>query len=337
MKILYSGPMGKWGTTSARHRALLALGHQVDVVDVKDHLRAAGVKGKVETHLHLGGGVAGYNEQLVVKAEETKPDLVWLDTGGHVWKDTIRRIRSTGAKVVSYNSDYLGFYTFYWRLFLASTHLYDAHITTNEFNLPLLQRHGARKVVMTHAAYDPDFHRPPELTAEERVKYESDAVVIGHHEPAYEKFLVALRRAGLRLRVWGPGWRMPVARMRLGRAIQTPSILWGPESVKAIASAKIGLGVLSKFNRNQSTGRSFEVPAIGTFFLAQRTPEHLAFYKDGTEAVFFSSAEELQEKAKYYIEHPNERNAIARAGHERCIRSGNTHLDRVRRMLEDIT
>ena len=67
-----------------------------------------------------------------------------------------------------------------------------------------------------------------------------------------------------------------------------------------------------------------------------RTPEHLSFFKEDKEAVFFSSAQELQAKAKYYVEHPDEREAIARAGHERCVRSGNTHMDRVRKMLEEI-
>ncbi len=336
MKMLYSGPMGQWGTTSARHGALVALGHEVDVIDVRDHLRKNGIPRKLERLLHIGSGVSGYNARLAARAEETRPDLVWLDTGSFVWPETLRRIRATGTRLVAYNSDYFGFRTFTWRLFLAAVHLYDAIIITNEFNIPELKRRAARKLIMTYAAYDPEFHKPPQLTESERATYDSDAVVIGHHEPAYERLIRVLRRAKLRVRVWGEGWHDPAPRLRMGSAIQSPAILWGPESVKAIASAKIGLGVLSKWNRNQSTGRSFEVPAIGTFLLAERTPEHLSFFQEGKEAVFFSSTDELLKKAKYYLEHPDEREAIARAGYERCVRSGNTHLDRVRTMLEEI-
>src|SRR5262249_3111506 len=103
--------------------------------------------------------------------------------------------------------------------------------------------------------------------------------------------------------------------------------------VKAVAASKIGVGLFSQLNRNQSTGRSYEIPAIGQFFLGLRSADHLALYDDGREAVFFRTPDELVEKAKYYLAHDEDRKAIARAGHLRCINGSHTHRDRVEQIL----
>jgi spore maturation protein CgeB len=75
-------------------------------------------------------------------------------------------------------------------------------------------------------------------------------------------------------------------------------------------------------NYNQTASRSFEIPACGTFLLAVRTPQHLAAYAEGREAEFFGDHAELVRKARYYLEHPEERRAIARRGQQRCVSSG---------------
>ncbi len=48
------------------------------------------------------------------------------------------------------------------------------------------------------------------------------------------------------------------------------------------------------------------------------SPQHLDCYEEGKEAEFFGDHEELVRKARYYLEHPEEREAIARRGLERC-------------------
>ena len=56
--------------------------------------------------------------------------------------------------------------------------------------------------------------------------------------------------------------------------------------------------------------------------MAIRTPQHLECYEEGKEAEFFSDHEELVRKARYYLEHPEEREVIAKRGLERCVASG---------------
>ena len=53
----------------------------------------------------------------------------------------------------------------------------------------------------------------------------------------------------------------------------------------------------------------------------------------GEEAEFFGSAEELVEKCRHYLAHPDERRRVAEAGRRRCIESGYFEVDRVREVL----
>jgi hypothetical protein len=73
---------------------------------------------------------------------------------------------------------------------------------------------------------------------------------------------------------------------------------------------------------SESASRSFEIPAIGAFMLAQRTAEHEYLYGDGVGAALFSDCEELVTKANYYLAHKDERLRIADTGHGLCERIG---------------
>ena len=52
--------------------------------------------------------------------------------------------------------------------------------------------------------------------------------------------------------------------------------------------------------------------------MAARTPIHQSLYCEGIEAEFFASTAELIEKYRYYLSHPDQREAIALAGRLRC-------------------
>jgi len=107
----------------------------------------------------------------------------------------------------------------------------------------------------------------------------------------------------------------------------------GEDYVRAINGAKIALVFLSSLNEDTYTTRCFEIPACGTFMLSQRTDDLLTLYEENKEAVFFSSSEELVDKARYYLAHDRERQRIAEAGWRRCITSGYDIYSRMREWL----
>lgn len=119
--------------------------------------------------------------------------------------------------------------------------------------------------------------------------------------------------------------------MRLAGAIRS---LPQSEYCRTIASAKLALCVLSRRNRNEFTGRSFEIPAIGGCLLAADTAEHRYFYRNGQEAIFFRSSDELVIRCREWLKRPEARWAIAEAGRKRCLSLGLSWKDHMRREWE---
>jgi spore maturation protein CgeB len=114
-----------------------------------------------------------------------------------------------------------------------------------------------------------------------------------------------------------------------------PSV-YGEEYVKTINGFDIALHFLRHTNRDEQDSRTFEIPACGSFMLAEKSNVHLSLFEAGKEAVFFETKEELLESVHYYLEHPAERKSIEEAGHQRCVTSDYTHRGRLKEVLDKI-
>jgi spore maturation protein CgeB len=111
---------------------------------------------------------------------------------------------------------------------------------------------------------------------------------------------------------------------------------YGESYIKTINGMDIALHFLRHGNRDEQDSRTFEIPACGVFMLAEKSDTHLSLFEDGNEAVFFNTKEQLLEKVKYFLEHEDERKAIARAGLARCLQSGYSHERRLSQVLHTI-
>lgn len=101
----------------------------------------------------------------------------------------------------------------------------------------------------------------------------------------------------------------------------------------SICGAKIALGLLERACPDQVTTRSIEIPACGAFMLAPRTQELLKLFEEGREAEFFASRTELLDKLAYYLARQMERDRIAAAGRDRCLRSGYSNHSSIENIL----
>ena len=109
-------------------------------------------------------------------------------------------------------------------------------------------------------------------------------------------------------------------------------LLSDEEMIRMYSRSKINLG-FSTCGSTHETGervvqvrlRDFEVPMSGGFYMVEYMEELEEFYDVGKEIVCYRGREDLAEKIKYYLAHDTEREAIRRAGYERCKRDHTWH------------
>ncbi len=78
--------------------------------------------------------------------------------------------------------------------------------------------------------------------------------------------------------------------------------------------------------------RVFDVMLCGGFLMSNYQEELMDHFIPGKELAVYESTEDLVEKCGYYLEHPEEREAIAKAGYEKVSR-GHLWEDRIRAMF----
>ena len=104
----------------------------------------------------------------------------------------------------------------------------------------------------------------------------------------------------------------------------------------AMGGAKIAINLVRRANRDGHVMRSFEIPACGSFMLAERTEEHLELFREGTEAAYFSSPEELVESVRNYLGNSQDREAVSAAGYNRVISGGNSYGHRLSELIASV-
>jgi spore maturation protein CgeB len=335
-KILYAAPLCEGSSSEPRLVGLRTAGLTVVTLDTSLwwHSRAH-IVSSLAQRAYCTKSVLVMNRRLLDDAKLHRPDVIWIDKGCWVYPATVKRLREYARFLIGYCTDDLFARTAYMWLYRRGIRHYDLYLTTNRFNvLEIPKRYGV-KTLRAGMGYDQNFQETvsPALPSERNT---CALLFVGHWEPHTENYILALRRAGIRVDVWGHLWghaRAP--ELRYVRPLSYP------DYCRLIARASIALCFLSRANRNESTMRSYEITGVGTFMLAERTDEHEYLFGDGVGAALFSSNKELVEKASYYLNHASERKRIADTGRSRCQEldlSWQEHMQRewpiVRRVLE---
>ena len=162
---------------------------------------------------------------------------------------------------------------------------------------------------------------------------------IGTWEKNRAKIMNFIARSGINIKWWGSVSNRHYLLQKLyhdHNITKFNSTLLGKNYTKAINSFDIAICFLRNDNKDFQTTRSVEIPACGTFMMAERTKEHQSLFKEGVEAEFFSSKEELLEKIRYYLKNKDKRNQIARAGRKRCEKSGYSNDKVIKKILLSI-
>lgn len=334
LRILYVGQLGEGGTCLDRMRTLQDLAVAIVPFDVAAFESPSRIVRSFSQRTNSGPTVSRVNRALRARgaALGRTIDCIFVDKGSWILPETLADLREkTGARLLHFTPD-PAFLFNRSRHFIGSIPLYDLLVTTKPWEVDLYRAHGARKVFLTRQAYERSrfFPMPPSPALA------SDVTFVGRCEPAYAAALKAAGRLGITVRIWGRTWARYARMHRWAIPHVQGAGIWGADYTRAICSAAICLGLLSKLVPETSTTRTFEIPACGGFLLAERTEEHQSFFTEGEEAEFFASLDEMRDKIRYYLSHPQARSRIAAGGRLRCLRSGYSNHDTLGALLRDI-
>jgi len=338
LRILYVGSMKEGRTGLMRMRALRELGHEVDVVDtqVQGKEGMAEFRDRVCNRLGYPRDEAGVNGQIREQAVKGKYNLLWVDGLRLVNRITLMAVKQESPETFIVSiimDDPFSKRSRGWRRFMRAVSEYDLHFVVREANKAELKGLGARHVKRFHKGFDVHTHRPPE---ENKWCPKREVFFAGHREPKREADIAYLIKQGIKVSVTGLwDWRKGRHWRVIGEHFLEGGV-YGENYALAINSAKIGLCFYSKWNRDTENSKMYEIPACGTFMLAERNEENVYVFAEGKEAEYFGSQEELLDKVKYYLGHDQERERIAQAGRERCLKSGYSYQERLKQMLKQI-
>jgi spore maturation protein CgeB len=297
---------------------------------------------KLQNRLISGPIIQRINKDLIEVVDEFSPDMVFVYRGTHITAKTLKSIkhRLPNVTLVGYNNDdpfAPGHKYSLWRHFLKAVPVYDLILVYRHRNLEDFLRIGAKRVELLRSWYFPERNHPVNLSFEDKNRYECDVVFIGHYEADFRKsYLEELVRQGFKLKLFGPGydWDPVLKKSPELKHLVPVQLVWGEDYNKALCGAKLALCFLSKLNRDTYTRRCFEIPATETLMISEFTDDLASLFKEGVEADFFSSKEELIEKVRLYLGNDQLRRNVASSGYRRVTEDGHNVVSRMKSVLE---
>jgi spore maturation protein CgeB len=350
MKILFLGEIGPGQTSLMRMRAFARLGHEVrGVHTIEPWKRVGWLARQVGKRLQTGPVVDQINREVLDAARDFQPDLIWAEKQEYLRTDTLEALRKLGARLVHFTPD--PYFSLDWkrtRLMDAAMGAFDVLVYCKSYERADYEQLGKPLVYMP-LGYCDEVHRP--LPSDDP-QWASVFGFLGGWEPRRERLLHELAAAELNLKIWGGYWDfLADGRWTLRRSIILKQLaggdafqfhrdgllaaahqggeVYGDDYARALTGAKIGVGFLRIVCPDQHTTRTFEIPACGSMLLADRTDEHRSFFEEGREADFFSTTEELVDKARFYASNERERATVAAAGRQRSIDSRYAYIHRL--------
>lgn len=149
----------------------------------------------------------------------------------------------------------------------------------------------------------------PEIFKPLPVQKVYDVCFVGSNYGIRAKIVNAIQKSGVKVETFGNGW--------------PNGLIDSKKTAEVFAQSKIILGVGTiAYNDDILTLklRDFDGPISGTFYLTHRNPDLEELYEEGKEIELYSSIDECVKKINYYLQHSEEREAIAKAGRNRALK-----------------
>lgn len=264
---------------------------------------------------------AELNRRLLEAVECFKPAIVFVvPMNCEIWLETLGLIRHAGAKVVFWGADDS------WRYEQLTRYLapeVDLWVTTSHEAMKKAHAQGLSNVMLSQwAANGAQLQLPlPAHECRFQVSF------VGSSYGNRPQWIAALAIAGIKVDCFGFGWpNGPVA------AEEIPHII--RESMLSLNFGDSGMQMRGGklYRSRQIKARVFEVLGAGGCLLTEPADQLEAYLAQGREIEVFSGPEELAEKIRYLLAHPEYRDAMAMAGFQK-IREAHTYQARFTEVL----
>ncbi|MDU0363157.1 glycosyltransferase [Rhizobium sp. 25PS6] len=109
--------------------------------------------------------------------------------------------------------------------------------------------------------------------------------------------------------------------------------VWGPDMYRALARSRITVNRhINVAENNANNMRLYEATGVGSLLITDRKDNLGEIFEVGKEVVAYSSPEEAAELVRHYIDHPDEADAIAKAGQARTLKD-HTYKSRMEELV----
>lgn len=221
---------------------------------------------------------------------------------------------------------------------------YDYVFTLEEACVPVYRERGCPNVTHLPFGANTAYYSPKRTDA----RYEADICFIGSAFDNRAAFFdrIASYLQGKKLVIAGYWWDRMARYPMLADQIRNGQWISPEETASYYNRAKIVINLHRAIDdeTNQNVGgvparsvnpRSFEISACAAFQLSDIRHSLGAAFAPGEEIATYASPEELVEKAEYYLNHEEERQAVALRGYARTMRE-HTYPRRVRQLLDTV-
>ncbi len=275
---------------------------------------------------------AKMNQILLDIAETEKPDIFLTFLGDRIYPETIAKLQASNITTVFWHE----------RNFIhdknpnarESLCYYDFVFTYDPGFISILGDIGVPEVHYLPFGCYPPLHRKLAKSDFDFDYYKSDVTFCGTLMPGRVEFLHDIIDTGVKF--WTHSWNEELQKRFPDLVPRYQGEARGILMVRLFNASKIILNEHHITSAITGTNmRTFEAGGCQTFQLSDYKPEIERMFKIGEEIVIYHDLADLKKKIAYYLEHPDEREEIAR-NLQKKVYAEHTYQHRFEEMFEII-
>jgi hypothetical protein len=262
-KLLYIGTLAPDSSSYARFLALDEI-YETTTVEFPDINEGFN---RVREKLNIN---KNEKQNLVIeKVKVQKFEIIWFDKPTFVTIKFIKELKTHTAntKLIAHITDDLTVSTHHFNDFIIAAKQFNFIFTCNKENI---REFRYLPMFYNELGYDSKFFK----LKKEKVVNKNDIVFVGHYEPAYFKQLLEISNQalpyGFNVKVFGSGWwRVKFKINKRSNLIIKSGWISRDQMIYLYQKSKVAVALYSSLNRNNMSGRVFELAAMGIPFLVK--------------------------------------------------------------------